>query len=75
MAAAMLAEQISAERRRAMGIDLEVRGRRQVIRRSAGAGTVLATQATKALGLMKRAIYASPANTFDRQLDLERDSA
>ena len=30
-------------------------------------------QATKALGLMKRAIYASAANTFEQQLDLERD--
>jgi 2-(1,2-epoxy-1,2-dihydrophenyl)acetyl-CoA isomerase len=33
----------------------------------------LASQATLALGLIKRAIYASASNTFAQQLDLERD--
>jgi 2-(1,2-epoxy-1,2-dihydrophenyl)acetyl-CoA isomerase len=33
----------------------------------------LAGQATRALGLTKRAMYASANNTFDQQLDLERD--
>jgi 2-(1,2-epoxy-1,2-dihydrophenyl)acetyl-CoA isomerase len=36
------------------------------------AGT-LATQATYGLGLTKRAIHASAGNSFDAQLDLERD--
>jgi 2-(1,2-epoxy-1,2-dihydrophenyl)acetyl-CoA isomerase len=33
----------------------------------------LATQPTYGLGLMKRAIHASADNSFDAQLDLERD--
>jgi len=33
----------------------------------------LAGQATRALGLTKRAIYESANNTFEHQLDLERD--
>jgi 2-(1,2-epoxy-1,2-dihydrophenyl)acetyl-CoA isomerase len=33
----------------------------------------LATQATYGLGLTKRAIHASASNSFDAQLDLERD--
>ena len=33
----------------------------------------LASLATRALGLTKRAIYASANNSFDEQLDLERN--
>jgi 2-(1,2-epoxy-1,2-dihydrophenyl)acetyl-CoA isomerase len=33
----------------------------------------LATQATKGLGLIKRAFLASATNSLDAQLDLERD--
>jgi 2-(1,2-epoxy-1,2-dihydrophenyl)acetyl-CoA isomerase len=33
----------------------------------------LAESATHALGLLKRALAASPANSLDAQLDLERD--
>ena len=33
----------------------------------------LATQPTRGLGLIKRALHASATNTLDRQLDLERD--
>ncbi len=33
----------------------------------------LAAGATQALGLIKRALAASPANSLDAQLDLERD--
>lgn len=33
----------------------------------------LAQQPTKSLALVKRAIYASAANTFEQQIDLERD--
>jgi 2-(1,2-epoxy-1,2-dihydrophenyl)acetyl-CoA isomerase len=73
MAAAMLAEQISAERAEQWGLiwkcvdDDKLSGEARTLARH------LATQATKALGLMKRAIYASAANTFEQQLDLERD--
>ncbi|MGC2782336.1 MAG: enoyl-CoA hydratase-related protein, partial [Roseiarcus sp.] len=33
----------------------------------------LAAASTQALGLIKRALAASPANSLDAQLDLERD--
>ena len=33
----------------------------------------LARQPTRGLGLIKRALHASAANTLDQQLDLERD--
>jgi len=73
MGAAMLAEPISAERAEQWGLiwkcvdDDKFSGEMQTLARH------LAAQATKALGLMKRAIYASAANTFEQQLDLERD--
>ena len=73
MGAAMLAEPISAERAEQWGLiwkcvdDDKFSGEAQTLARH------LAAQATKALGLMKRAIYASAANTFEQQLDLERD--
>jgi len=36
-------------------------------------GKHLATQPTRALGLMKQAIYAAGGNSLTAQLDLERD--
>src|SRR6266436_2152251 len=73
MAAAMLAEQISAERAEQWGLIWRCVDDDKLSDEARALARYLATQATKALGLMKRAIYASQANTFDQQLDLERD--
>ena len=73
MAAAMLAEKISAERAEQWGMiwkcvdDDKLAGEADALARQ------LAGQATRALGLTKRAIYASSNNSFEQQLDLERD--
>jgi len=73
MAAAMLAEQISAERAEQWGLIWKCVDDDKLSDEARALARHLATQATKALGLMKRAIYASAANTFEQQLDLERD--
>ena len=73
MAAAMLAEQISAERAEQWGLIWKCVDDDKLSDEARALARHFATQATKALGLMKRAIYASAANTFDQQLDLERD--
>jgi 2-(1,2-epoxy-1,2-dihydrophenyl)acetyl-CoA isomerase len=73
MAAAMLAEKVSAEQAERWGMiwkcvdDDKLAGEADALARQ------LAGQATRALGLTKRAIYASANNTFEQQLDLERD--
>ena len=69
----MLAEPIGAEQAEAAGmiyravVDEDLMGEARTIAERLAAG------ATQALGLMKRALAASPANSFDAQLDLERD--
>jgi 2-(1,2-epoxy-1,2-dihydrophenyl)acetyl-CoA isomerase len=69
----MLAEPISAERAEAIGMiyraidDQDLMGEAHTIAERLAAGP------THALGLMKRALAASPTNTLDAQLDLERD--
>ncbi len=73
MAAAMLAEQISAERAEQWGLIWKCVDDDKLSEQARALARHLATQATRALGLMKRAIYASAANTFEQQLDLERD--
>ncbi len=73
MAAAMLAEQISAERAEQWGLIWKCVDDDNLSDEAQALARQLAAQATQALGLMKRAIYASAANTFEQQLDLERD--
>ena len=69
----MLAEPIAAERAEAIGMiyravdDSDLMGEAHTIAERLAAGS------THALGLMKRALAASPTNTLDAQLDLERD--
>jgi 2-(1,2-epoxy-1,2-dihydrophenyl)acetyl-CoA isomerase len=69
----MLAEPIGAERAEAIGMiyravdDQDLMGEAQTIAERLAAGP------TYALGLMKRALAASPTNTLDAQLALERD--
>jgi 2-(1,2-epoxy-1,2-dihydrophenyl)acetyl-CoA isomerase len=73
MAAAMLAEKISAEQAQQWGMIWKCVDDDKLVTESTTLVRQLAGQATKALGLMKRAIYASSDNTFAQQLDLERD--
>jgi 2-(1,2-epoxy-1,2-dihydrophenyl)acetyl-CoA isomerase len=69
----MLAEPIGAEQAEAAGMiyravdDEDLMGEARIIAERLAAG------ATHALGLIKRALAASPANSLDAQLDLERD--
>jgi 2-(1,2-epoxy-1,2-dihydrophenyl)acetyl-CoA isomerase len=69
----MLAEPIAAEQAQAIGMiyravdDEDLMGEAHTIAERLAAGS------THALGLMKRALAASPTNALDAQLDLERD--
>jgi 2-(1,2-epoxy-1,2-dihydrophenyl)acetyl-CoA isomerase len=69
----MLAEPIAAEQAQAIGMiyravdDQDLMGEAHTIAERLAAGS------THALGLMKRALAASPTNTLNAQLDLERD--
>ena len=73
MAAAMLAEKVSAEQAQQWGMIWKCVEDAQLMPEAHVLARQLAGQATKALGLTKRAIYASSGNTFAQQLDLERD--
>jgi 2-(1,2-epoxy-1,2-dihydrophenyl)acetyl-CoA isomerase len=69
----MLAEPIGAERAEAIGMiyravdDVDLMGEAHTVAERLAAGP------TRALGLIKRALAASPSNSLDAQLDLERD--
>ena len=69
----MLAEPIGAEQAEASGMiyravdDEDLMGEAHILAERLAAG------ATQALGLIKRALAASPGNSLDAQLDLERD--
>jgi 2-(1,2-epoxy-1,2-dihydrophenyl)acetyl-CoA isomerase len=73
MAAAMLAEKISAEQVQQWGMIWKCVDDDRLMDEANALARQLAGQATRALGLTKRAIYASASNTFEQQLDLERD--
>ena len=73
MAAAMLAEKVSAEQAQQWGMIWKCVDDDRLMNEATALARQLAGQATRALGLTKRAIYASANNTFDQQLDLERD--
>ena len=73
MAAAMLAEKVSAEQAEQWGMIWKCVSDDQLMSEADALARQLAGQATRALGLTKRAIYASANNTFEQQLDLERD--
>jgi 2-(1,2-epoxy-1,2-dihydrophenyl)acetyl-CoA isomerase len=69
----MLAEPVKAEQAEALGMiyravdDADLMGEAHVLAERLAAGP------TQALGLLKRALSASPTNNLDAQLDLERD--
>ena len=69
----MLAEPIGAERAEAIGMIYRAVNDQDLMGEAHTVAQRLAAGSTHALGLMKRALAASPTNSLDAQLDLERD--
>ena len=70
---ALLGEPLAAERAEAWGLIWRVVEDDRLMAEATSLARHLATQATKGLGLIKRALLASATNSLDAQLDLERD--
>jgi len=70
---ALLGEPIPAEQAEAWGLIWRAVDDDRLLEEATALARHLATQPTKGLGLIKRALLASAANTLDAQLDLERD--
>jgi 2-(1,2-epoxy-1,2-dihydrophenyl)acetyl-CoA isomerase len=73
MGLALLGEPLTAEQAAAWGLIWRVVDDEQLMPGASALARRLATQPTKGLGLTKRALNASAANTLGEQLDLERD--
>lgn len=73
MALSMLGDKISAEQAQSWGMIWQVIDDEQLKPEALSLAKRLATQPTKGLALIKRAIQSSWDNSFDEQLDLERD--
>ncbi|MAC46289.1 2-(1,2-epoxy-1,2-dihydrophenyl)acetyl-CoA isomerase PaaG [Oceanospirillum beijerinckii] len=73
MALSMLGDRISAEQAEQWGMIWKAVDDEEVKATAIETAKQLATQPTKGLALIKRAIHASATNTLDEQLDLERD--
>jgi 2-(1,2-epoxy-1,2-dihydrophenyl)acetyl-CoA isomerase len=73
MGLALLGEPLPAEQAAAWGLIWRVVDDDRLLEEAMKLARQLATQPTKGLGLIKRALNASAANTLDQQLDLERD--
>ncbi len=73
MGLALLGEPLAAEQAAAWGLIWRVVDDDRLMPDATSLARQLATQPTQGLGLIKRALNASAANTLDRQLDLERD--
>jgi 2-(1,2-epoxy-1,2-dihydrophenyl)acetyl-CoA isomerase len=69
----MLAEPIGAERAEAIGMIYRAVDDQDLMGEAHTVAERLAAGPTHALGLIKRALAASPCNSLDAQLDLERD--
>jgi 2-(1,2-epoxy-1,2-dihydrophenyl)acetyl-CoA isomerase len=69
----LLGEPVSAEQAESWGLIWRVVDDDRLIHDSTVLARHLATQPTKGLGLIKRALLASSTNSLDAQLDLERD--
>ena len=72
-ALAMTAEPLPAETAAAWGMIWQVIDDHALLAEAEAMTAHMATQPTQALVLTKRALAASPSNTLDQQLDLERD--
>ncbi len=70
---ALLGEPLAAEQAAAWGLIWRVVDDEQLMPEATALARRLATQPTRGLGLIKRALAASAAHTLDEQLDLERD--
>jgi 2-(1,2-epoxy-1,2-dihydrophenyl)acetyl-CoA isomerase len=73
MALSMLGDKITAEQAQSWGMIWQVIDDEQLKDEALSLAKRLATQPTKGLALIKRAIQSSWDNSFDEQLDLERD--
>ena len=73
MGLALLAEKLDAEQAAQWGLIWKVVDDAELIPTSRVLAEKLAKGATKGYGLLKKALYASPGNLLDAQLDLERD--
>ena len=73
MALAMLAEKLPAAEAERMGLIWKAIDDDKLMPEAVAMCRHLATQPTRALGLMKQAIYAAGGNSLSAQLDLERD--
>jgi 2-(1,2-epoxy-1,2-dihydrophenyl)acetyl-CoA isomerase len=73
MGLALLGEPLAAEQAAAWGLIWRVVDDERLLEEASALARRLATQPTKGLGLIKRALHTSAANTLGEQLDLERD--
>ena len=73
MGLALLGEKISAEQAEQWGLIWQCVDDDQLLDTAMQTARRLATQPTKGLSLIKRAMAVSSTNTLDQQLDLERD--
>lgn len=73
LALAMLGGKVTAEQAESWGMIYKAVDDAELMPAARTLATQLATQPTKGLALIKRAIQASSANSLDQQLDLERD--
>jgi 2-(1,2-epoxy-1,2-dihydrophenyl)acetyl-CoA isomerase len=73
VALSMLGDKVSAEQAEAWGMIWKCVDDDQLQAEAAKLAAHLATQPTKGLALIKRALAASSTNTLDQQLDMERD--
>lgn len=72
-ALAMLGDKVPAEQAERWGMIWKCVDDDQLMAEAGALAAHLATQPTKGLALIKRALAASSTNTLDQQLDLERD--
>jgi 2-(1,2-epoxy-1,2-dihydrophenyl)acetyl-CoA isomerase len=72
-ALAMLGDKLPADQAESWGLIWRTVDDDKLMDEATKLGRHLATQPTKALGLIKKALAAAETNTLDQQLDLERD--
>ncbi len=73
MGLALLGEKLSAEDAERWGLIWKVVDDENLLPAATTLARTLAGGPTKGYGLLKKALYASPGNSLDAQLDLERD--
>ena len=73
MALSLLGDKVSADQAEQWGMIYQAVEPEALMTEASRLAARLATQPTAGLGLIKRAIHASASNSFDEQLDLERD--